>query len=70
HSGSVGCLGGSDLDQGCAHGPNQSKSERRLQGLSLIISKPVDFLHQFFRRVVPKEDRATLNKAFFRRLRA
>jgi hypothetical protein len=34
------------------------------------MSKPVDFLHQFCRRGVPKEDREMLDKAFFGRIRA
>src|ERR1700754_3256103 len=37
HRGCVRSFGRSNLDQGCAHGCNQSKSARPLQGLSLII---------------------------------
>src|SRR5258705_13161554 len=33
----VRSFGRPNLDQGCAHGSDQSKSARRLQGLSLII---------------------------------
>jgi hypothetical protein len=36
---------------------NQSSAARRLQGLSLINGKAVDFLHQFWCLSVPKEDR-------------
>src|SRR6478672_11920216 len=37
HRGCIRSFGRPNLDQGCAHDPNQSKSARRLQGPSLII---------------------------------